>query len=181
MDTELNVSWEAESPDRQDLIRSIRRVRGNLLAEHTGLRKASQRRALNAVDGLVAYLNSIAGREGCRLRRHTMESFLEDVSWIKDLMPEDLAIDPERPVIEESIYELISRDKNSIFAKGILLLNELALPPTEEREKILKREIPEQGDKGSFKMDKAGRYRWYILTAVGIVIAAIAIAAAFLR
>ena len=66
---------------------------------------------------------------GCRLRRHTMESFLEDISWIKDLMPEDLSIDPERPIIEESIYELISRDKNSMFAKGILLLNELISQP----------------------------------------------------
>jgi hypothetical protein len=84
--------------------------------------------------GLVAYLDAKTNREGCRLRKHTMESFLEDISWIKDLMPDDLAIDPERPIIEESIYEMISRDKGGLFAKGLLLLSELALKPTPQLE-----------------------------------------------
>ena len=90
MDTELNLSWEADCRTTAKLVSSIRHVRANLLAEHTGLRKLSQRRALGSVEGLVDYLNERADRSGCRLRRHTMESFLEDVSWIKDLMPDDL-------------------------------------------------------------------------------------------
>lgn len=181
MDTELNLSWETESPDEQDLIRSIRRVRSNLLAEHTGLRTLSQRRALSSIDGLVDYLNGKADRQGCRLHRHTMESFLEDVSWIKDLMPEDLAIDPERPVIEESIYEFISRDKNSIFAKGLLLLNELALQQTPESGGGSEPGRPadkKSGDSGASgtvkdqddfrKLDDKGRFSWYLVGAIGL-------------
>ncbi len=173
MDTELNLSWET-APSGSELARSIRRVRGNLLAEHTGLRKLSERRALGAIEGLVGYLNNHADKLGCRLRRHTMESFLEDLSWIKDLMPEDLSIDPERPIIEESILEFISRDRNSIFAKGILLLNELSLAQPPERldqQKVLKLEVPErvQGP----RLDSEGHYRWYVMAAVGIAVAAV--------
>ncbi len=127
MDTELNLSWEAK-PSDSELTRSIRRVRANLLAEHTGLRRLSERRALGSTDMLVKYLNEHADTAGCRLRRHTMESFLEDISLIRDLMPGDLSIDPERPIIEEEIYEVISRDRNSIFARGIRFINQLALP-----------------------------------------------------
>jgi phosphatidylserine/phosphatidylglycerophosphate/cardiolipin synthase-like enzyme len=172
MDTELNVSWEADSTDGQELRRSIRRVRGNLLAEHTGLRKLSHRRALGGVDGIVHYLNDQADREGCRLRRHTMESFLEDKSWIKDLMPEDLAIDPERPLIEESIYERISRDPNGIFAKGILLLNQLALAEPPERiedSPIRKWGISEPGSRGS--MGDKGMLNWLIIAAISLAVA----------
>ncbi len=173
MDTELNLSWEAGSGDGDALARSIRRARANLLAEHTGLRRLSQRRALGTVDGLVDYLNNNADRLGCRLRRHTMESFLEDLSWIKDLMPEDLSIDPERPIIEESIIEFISRDRNSIFAKGILLLNELTLAQPPERlegQKVLKLEIPERIQ--TTQLGSRGQYRWYVMAAVGIAVAA---------
>jgi phosphatidylserine/phosphatidylglycerophosphate/cardiolipin synthase-like enzyme len=172
MDTELNVSWETSSEGQHHLIRSIRRVRANLLAEHTGLWKLSQRRALGSPDGLVDYLNSNADRQGCRLRRHTMESFLEDISWIKDLMPGDLAIDPERPVIEESIYEIISRDKDGIFAKGILLLNELTVPgavePFESREDAAEPLKPSPRP----HLGNRGRLRWYFIAAIGIVVAA---------
>ena len=94
MDTELNLSWEA-GPDQPELVRAIRRVRANLLAEHTGLRRLSERRALGRLENLVPYLNSHADRTSCRLRRHTMVSFLEDVSWMKEVVPDDLSIDPE--------------------------------------------------------------------------------------
>jgi phosphatidylserine/phosphatidylglycerophosphate/cardiolipin synthase-like enzyme len=179
MDTELNLSWEAAGPGQEDLVRSIRRLRGNLLAEHTGLRKLSQRKALSAVDGLVEFLNRNADRVGCRLRRHTMESFLEDVSWIKDLMPEDLSIDPERPIIEESIYELISRDKNSVFAKGILLLNELISEPqtAEQREsRTSGLEVAETARAPGTNVfsNNRGRFRWCLFAALGVGIAALA-------
>jgi hypothetical protein len=176
MDTELNVSWEVDSPDDQELIRSIRRVRANLLAEHTGLWKLSQRRSLGMIDGLVGYLNSNADQWGCRLRKHTMESFLADSSWVRDLMPEDLSIDPERPLIEESIYELISRDKNGIFAKGILLLNQFAMAPAGQLngETVLKLEVPERMQhRGALNLGSRGNYRWYIVAAIGVAVVAV--------
>ena len=177
MDTELNVSWEAVSLGQDGLARSIRRIRGNLLAEHTGLRKLSQRRALGRTEGLVAYLNSNADQFGCRLRKHTMESFLEDLSWIKDLMPEDLSIDPERPIIEESIYEMISRDKNSMFARGFLLLNQLALaqaPGQAESREALEQEEERAGGGPYRSLGQKGGFRWYVLAGIGLGIALIA-------
>lgn len=189
MDTELNLSWEADSVDQQDLIRSIRRVRGNLLAEHTGLRKLSQRKALSRSKGLIEYLNANANREGCRLRRHAMESFIEDISWIRDLMPDDLAIDPERPIIEESIYEMISKDKSGIFAKGLLLLSELALHPAplalpeeeapdaaaKERRTQPKQDNPPAANAHVRKLNNRGVIRWRVALfgmGIGIILAA---------
>lgn len=171
MDTELNVTWEAASTDQQDLIRSIRRVRVNLLAEHTGLRKISRCRLLARVDGLVAYLNSVAERRECRLRRHTMQSFLEDISWFRDMMPQDVGVDPEGPVIEESIYELISRDRNGIFARGLLLVNQLALPETAELPGEAQR--PGIAERHNRKKKLNYRYRWYLLAALGLGVGAL--------
>ncbi len=125
MDTELNLSWEAGS-GQEDLARSIRRVRASLLMEHAGLRRLSERRQLALPSRLVEFLDGHADRDGCRLRKHIMSSFLEDVAWMKDVMPDDIAIDPETPLIEESIHQVIARDRNSIFSRGLLLLNELA-------------------------------------------------------
>jgi phosphatidylserine/phosphatidylglycerophosphate/cardiolipin synthase-like enzyme len=51
MDTELNLTWEA-GPDQTGLAQSIHRVRANLLAEHTGLRRLSERRALGSIEDL---------------------------------------------------------------------------------------------------------------------------------
>lgn len=177
MDTELNLSWEANEPGQRELVRSIRRLRANLLAEHTGLRKLSQRKALAATEGLVEFLNRNADRMGCRLRRHTMESFLEDVSWIKDLMPEDLSIDPERPIIEEGIYELISRDKNSIFAKGILLLSDmmsLPQPPEQWESSASRLGLADAGriPGTSLYLNNRGRFRWYLLAVIGVAVLA---------
>jgi phosphatidylserine/phosphatidylglycerophosphate/cardiolipin synthase-like enzyme len=177
MDTELNLTWEA-GPHEPDLVRSIRRVRANLLAEHTGLRRLSERRALGSMDGLVKYLNSHADQLGCRLRRHTMSSFLEEASWIKDLMPDDLSIDPERPLIEESIYEAISRDRNSIFAKGLVLLNELALQQPDEplagsegltATAAVRMPEPRSGR----KLNDRGVYRWYVIAVIVLGVAGI--------
>jgi len=43
----------------------------------------------------------------------------------KDLKPEDLSIDPEKPIIEETIFELISHDKSSLLSEGITWLKQL--------------------------------------------------------
>jgi phosphatidylserine/phosphatidylglycerophosphate/cardiolipin synthase-like enzyme len=176
MDTELNLSWEA-APDDRDLVRSIRRVRANLLAEHTGLRRLSERRALGSMDNLVKYLNDHADRLNCRLRRHTMSSFLEEASWIKDLMPDDLSFDPERPLIEESINEAISRDRNSIFAKGLVLLNELALEQPGElltaSDGPAAAAIPGPEPRNTRKLNNRGVYRWYGIAAIVLGVAGI--------
>jgi hypothetical protein len=129
------------------------------------------------IDGLVDYLNSNADQLGCRLRKHTMESFLGDISWAKELVPDDLSIDPERPLIEESIYELISRDKEGIFAKGILLLNGLALAQPAgqlQGETVLKLEVPEHMQRSLAlpRLNSKGSYRWYIIAAVGVAVIA---------
>ncbi len=174
MDTELNVSWEA-SRDEHDLIASIRRARASLLAEHTGIRKASGLRRLASMDGLHEYLNMLADDPGCRLRHHTMGSFLEEAGWIKSLMPDELAIDPESPVIEETLYELISRDRNGVFAKGILFLNELALEQSTEQREAGERHKGEDaaGDSGATigNLGHRGVLRWYVLAAIGIIAA----------
>ena len=67
LDTELNVSWEATSPDDRKVLRSIRRARVNLLAEHCGLRKQPDaRRMLRRKRGLVAYLDQLARNDATR-------------------------------------------------------------------------------------------------------------------
>jgi phospholipase D1/2 len=121
LDTELNLSWEATTPENHDLIRSIRRVRVSLLAEHCGLRHHPEaRRKLAKRRGLVAYLNRLADKRFCRLRHLTREAMLEDRQWLKQLETLGFALDPEKPVIEEQLYETIMPDSDSLLARGLV-------------------------------------------------------------
>ena len=121
-DSELNVSWEASSRSQRRLIHSIHQARINLLAEHTGLPMQKHRRRLGRTRGLVDNLNRLADNELCRLHHHKMENSYYDSELLNALNLNDLFFDPEKPTIEENIYELISYDQNSLFARGITFL-----------------------------------------------------------
>ena len=83
------------------------------------------------------------------------------------------SIDPERPLIEESIYEIISRDKQGIFAKGLVLLNELAQLQGTGNRTELQAELLEASPSGMQAAKIRGRYRWYVLVMIGLGIAAL--------
>ncbi|MGA1876457.1 MAG: phospholipase D-like domain-containing protein [bacterium] len=125
LDTELNVSWEAASENQTDLIRSIRESRISLLLEHTGVSRLNKRLKLSHTRDVVKYLDRLARQPRYRLKRHTTRTLFEGSKWLKDLNPEDLSIDPEKPIIEETIFELISHDKSSLLSEGITWLKQL--------------------------------------------------------
>jgi len=98
VDTELNLTVESETPD-DALGASIRAVRANLLAEHTGGPD------LPMVEGLVAHLDAVAQQgeagspqAGCRLRCHPSPTTRER-AVLALLDPQKLPFDPDQ--IEE--------------------------------------------------------------------------------
>jgi phosphatidylserine/phosphatidylglycerophosphate/cardiolipin synthase-like enzyme len=126
LDTELNVAWDAaEENSGEELVRSIRSVRAGLLEEHIGKNVAYDLEGVESQNGLVDFLNGLAGNSESRLRQYDEKEFIKNNKSPENPKPKDFALDPERPVVEENIYELISHDKTGIFAKGIVLLREL--------------------------------------------------------
>jgi phosphatidylserine/phosphatidylglycerophosphate/cardiolipin synthase-like enzyme len=122
LDTEVNVSWQARAGEANTL-RSIREVRVNLLAEHTGLPRA---RALARTTGLVAVLDQLAGHRLSRLRRHPLLSASgENETWIESFFPDGLPLDPEGPIFGEDSYEQIPAGRDALFPKGINWLSSL--------------------------------------------------------
>jgi phosphatidylserine/phosphatidylglycerophosphate/cardiolipin synthase-like enzyme len=107
LDTELNVSFEVTSPEDRELVRSIRRVRVSLLAEHAGLRRLGERRELKRRQGLVDHLDRLASGAQHRLRHLTREAVLEDRDWLASLERWGFSFDPEKPLIEEELHALI--------------------------------------------------------------------------
>lgn len=111
LDTELNVSVETE--DAQDALgRSIRKLRANLLAEHTGGPE------IELAEGLVAALDAIAehGEQGdktapCRLRTHPSPTTSEQAA-LALIDPQSLPFDPD------SIEELSEEDRSN-FLDGL--------------------------------------------------------------
>jgi phospholipase D1/2 len=131
LDTELNVSWEADPASQPELAGRIAGVRADLIAEHAGMDDPAEARKTAAPGGLVKRLDRLADAGACRLRRHTLETLFVKTDWFSGIKPEELSIDPERPVIEENLYEMMNRDRDGLFARGIGWLNELL---REERE-----------------------------------------------
>lgn len=123
LDSELNLSFEA-GPEEMRLTDSIRRVRVSLLAEHAGLGHGDRRRRLKEIDGLAGYLDGLVAGKGTRLRRHTRESFFWGSDWLKEMAAGELTFDPDRPVAEEELFEIMSRDEKGLFARGIRMLND---------------------------------------------------------
>jgi len=94
IDTELNLT--VESDDDDELTRSIRTIRAELLAEHTG------GAPVDIVEGLVAHLDALAANgesgtesEACRLRRHPSPTPGERAA-LALIDPQKLPFDPDR-------------------------------------------------------------------------------------
>lgn len=114
LDTELNLSWEA-APGDDAAIRSIRGLRLNLLAEHAAVGE------IPGEDDPVGVLEGLADRPGSRLRRHSPE--VEDTArWMAEAGADEV-VDSENPLIEEQIYEIVSRDPSGFFARGLTALD----------------------------------------------------------
>jgi phospholipase D1/2 len=119
LDSELNVSWEATSPDDHEMVRSIRRVRVSLLGEHAGLSaKAEARRRLRRTDDLVAYLDDVASSGAHGLRHLTREAIVGDRAWLENLERWGLSFDPRTPVLEESVHEALAPASRSLLMRG---------------------------------------------------------------
>jgi phosphatidylserine/phosphatidylglycerophosphate/cardiolipin synthase-like enzyme len=93
VDSELHASWEARDAGDGTLIRSIRRVRVSLLAEHTGLSGVRVVRRLARIDGLVRRLDEEAARPGARLLAHGPPTAIQRAA-LSVVDPEDLPFDP---------------------------------------------------------------------------------------
>lgn len=117
-DSELNLAWEARGRRHERLRESLQAIRANLLAEHSGTSEAE----LVRVNGLVDHLNKLAGEPRARLCHHRIGSSLLS-EWVTTLTPHELIIDPEKAALAEQLQEMIASDKESLFAKGITLLN----------------------------------------------------------
>jgi phospholipase D1/2 len=102
VDTELNVSWEAREASERGLIDSIRRVRVSLLAEHCGLEPQDPGiRELRRSNGVVQYLDHLAGTRSGRLRPLTREAIVGDSKWLGQLERLGFSLDPDRPIIDD--------------------------------------------------------------------------------
>jgi len=125
LDTELNVSWEA-SPNQKALIRSIKNIRANLLAEHIGSKDTKEMRRLGSVEGLVDYLDRLANGGSCRLRRHpSLDGNPADYEILSSIFPDGLPFDLEEPRAEQIVYETISDQTDSFFTRGITSLKNM--------------------------------------------------------
>ena len=123
LDTELNASWE-ETEETGKLTTSIRNIRISLLSEHTGLQGDKYHEKYQDMTGLESYLDMIVEQKVSRLRKHTSETIFGDKKSIEKLKFNVDLLDPEKPLIEDNVYERVSNSPDSIFAQGITLLNE---------------------------------------------------------
>jgi phosphatidylserine/phosphatidylglycerophosphate/cardiolipin synthase-like enzyme len=114
-DTELNVSWEGQEGD--DLSRSIRDARINLLAEHTGFDFQACRELHSR--GLVRNLNRLADSGASRLRHHPQRSGAEEYGWLTSIFPDGLPFDPRGPVVGEVAGDTTPGAEGSFFTRGI--------------------------------------------------------------
>jgi len=119
-DTELNVAWDA--PSGSPLSEAIRRLRIDLLAEHTGLAGA-ERDPLSKIEGLVDCLNTMANSGRERLRHHPARSITEEYQWLTSLLPDGLPFDSE--IAREARKERKRAAGKSILGKTIAYLGRL--------------------------------------------------------
>jgi len=69
-----------------------------LLAEHSGVVLQKDTGELGRVRGLVDYLNRLVDSSHSRLRHHPMDTSFDESEWLRALTPENLALDPKRPL-----------------------------------------------------------------------------------
>nr|WP_211193958.1 phospholipase D-like domain-containing protein [Pyxidicoccus fallax] len=133
LDSELNLSWEAQE-DGDAVSRAIRRIRVSLMAEHAGLEGVESLRVLARADGgLVDWLDGVSAAGLHRLRPHPMETVFDQSPLLKSLEPEELIIDPEDSVLDESLFEALHRAEDGLFASGIRLLSRWLVGTSTER------------------------------------------------
>jgi phospholipase D1/2 len=116
-DTEVNVAWEVPLGHV-----SIRDVRVNLMAEHTGLDTAC--RELQNTKGLVGYLDRLANGGASRLRHHSLETVSDEYQWVQSYLPDGLPFDPEGPAYTEDLYERMPPRQDSFFSRGLTTLKD---------------------------------------------------------
>ncbi|MDB4987685.1 MAG: hypothetical protein JWN04_2863 [Myxococcaceae bacterium] len=111
VDTELNVSVEAETDD-EPLTHAIRHIRGSLLAEHTGGAE------LTLCEGIVRQLDELARRGAsasdeppCRLRRHPSPTMSERAALA--------LVDPQRLPFDPAQVEDFDDNAKSDFMSGL--------------------------------------------------------------
>jgi len=126
LDTELNVSWEADE-EETELAHAIRALRTSLLAEHAGLYGRGEEGQFEQVDDLITRLNLLADDAVSRLCRYAPEPSLESSDLLEALEPIARVVDPEGPVDGELVFEGISNYQTSSFAKGIRRLSKLII------------------------------------------------------
>ncbi len=114
-DTELNVAWEGRGDD--ELSRTIRAARIDLLAEHTGL-SMDECQQLHS-GGLVQQLNRLADGGATRLRHHPLRSSSEEYGWLTTIFPDGLPFDPQGPVARGPLSDAPESSEESFFTRGI--------------------------------------------------------------
>lgn len=123
-DAELQASWEA-GPDDPDLAAAIRRVRAELLAEHSG-------RAVEGweeVEGLVARLDACAADPDSKLYLHELENVIEG-SDLEAILPTNLGYDPEAPLIDDREWEQLMSGETSVFGRALARLRRTLQGPS---------------------------------------------------
>ncbi|WP_415835658.1 phospholipase D-like domain-containing protein [Corallococcus soli] len=129
LDSELNLSWEAQAPG-DAVSKAIRRIRVSLMAEHAGLAGVSALRPLVEADALVETLDRVAQEGLLRLRPHPLETVFDQNPLFKPLEPEDFLIDPEESVLDESLFEALHKGDDGLFASGVRLLSRWLVGPS---------------------------------------------------
>jgi phosphatidylserine/phosphatidylglycerophosphate/cardiolipin synthase-like enzyme len=114
-DTELNVSWETVTDD--DLARSIRDARVDLLAEHTGLDVEACRKL--SIRGLIGNLDRLADSRSSRLCHHPQHSISDEYRWLTSIFPNGLPFDPQGPIPSESSRNQAPESDAWFFSWGI--------------------------------------------------------------
>jgi phospholipase D1/2 len=127
LDTELNVSWEADPQQEQELVAAIRGVRCSLLAEHAGLYDQGEDARFEQFEQLTSQLDCLADDIEVRLCRYQPDPSLQESDLPEALEPVARIVDPEQPVDGEYIFETLSKYETSSFAKGILKLSQLVI------------------------------------------------------
>jgi phospholipase D1/2 len=125
LDTEINITWEA-SPNQNRLIRSLRDIRVNLLAEHIGRKDRKEMHRLASAEGLVDHLDQLASDGSCRLRRHpSLDGNPVDYEILSSIFPDGLPFDLEEPGPEQIVYENSYDETHSFFTRGIISLKNM--------------------------------------------------------
>ena len=108
------------------MVESIRRIRADLIAEHTGTRDFATVHELTIVKGLVDYLERSAANASSRLRRRPcLDVDPADYESLTSMLPDGFPFDMEQPESENLIYETISDQSGGLFAKGIASLKNI--------------------------------------------------------